>query len=138
MRYISLYAQKNARKSGAFGLKVLKMLGLVLRERITDGKLAKIDDPRFDPMWETAGKLDLPVFIHISDADAFFTPINNFNERYEELQHHPDWSFYGKDFPTKPELLAQRKRVIERHPRTTFVCLHVSTIRKIWTKSASG
>jgi predicted TIM-barrel fold metal-dependent hydrolase len=105
---------------------VVKTLGLVLRERITEGPLVKIDDPRFDPMWEAAGKLNLPVFIHISDPDAFFTPIDKFNERYEELQHHPDWSFYGKDFPTKKELLAQRNRVIERHRRTTFVCLHVA------------
>jgi predicted TIM-barrel fold metal-dependent hydrolase len=86
----------------------------------------KVDDPRFDPMWEAAGKLDMPVFIHTSDPDAFFTPIDRFNERWDELGNHPDWSFYGKDYPAKPELLAQRNRVIERHPKTTFVCLHVA------------
>jgi len=30
---------------------------------------------------------------------AFFTPTGPFNERYEELNNHPDWSFYGGDFP---------------------------------------
>jgi Amidohydrolase len=115
-----------AKAAGAVGLKVVKTLGLVLREKITEGPLVKIDDPRFDPMWEAAGALNLPVFIHISDPDAFFTPIDRFNERYEELQRHPDWSFYGKDFPKKEELLAERNRVIARHPKTTFVCLHVA------------
>ena len=115
-----------AKDAGAVGLKVVKSLGLVLRERITEGPLVKIDDPRFDPMWRAAGELHLPVFIHIADPDAFFTPIDRHNERYDELQRRPEWSFYGKDYPTKQELLEQRNRVIARHPRTTFVCLHVA------------
>ncbi len=117
---------KRARETGARGLKILKSLGLVLREQIKTGPLVKIDDPRFDPMWEAAGALKLPVFIHISDPDAFFTPIDRFNERWEELANHPDWSFHGKDFPPKAELLAARNRVIARHPNTQFVCLHVA------------
>lgn len=117
---------RRAKEQGARGLKVLKTLGLYLREQITDGPLVPVDDPRFDPMWDAAGELGLPVFIHTSDPDAFFTPIDRFNERWEELGNHPDWSFYGKDFPSKEELLAQRNRVIERHPKTTFVGLHVA------------
>lgn len=112
-----------AKQAGAAGLKLLKTLGLYLREQ---GKLVRIDDARFDPMWEAAGSLNLPVFIHTADPDAFFTPIDRFNERWEELGGHPGWSFYGKDFPPKAELLAARNRVIERHPRTKFVCLHVA------------
>jgi hypothetical protein len=97
-----------------------------LRENGREGPLVKIDDPRFDPMWEAAGKLALPAFIHVADPDAFFTPIDRFNERWEELANHPNWSFYGKDFPKKEELLAARNRVIERHPKTAFVGLHVA------------
>ena len=72
-------------------------------------------------MWTAAGELGMPVFIHTSDPDAFFTPTDRYNERWEELGNHPDWSFYGGDFPSKEELLAARNRVIERHPETTFV-----------------
>jgi predicted TIM-barrel fold metal-dependent hydrolase len=117
---------KRARQAGAAGLKILKYLGLGLREQIKTGPLVKVDDPRFDPLWEAAGALGLPVFIHTSDPDAFFTPIDRFNERWEELANHPDWSFHGKDFPPKADLLAARNRVIARHPKTTFVCLHVA------------
>src|SRR5450432_2176746 len=116
----------NAKKMGAVGLKVAKTLGLYLRENGKDGPLVKIDDPRFNPMWEAAGALHLPVFIHTGDPDAFFTPIDRSNERWEELGNHPDWSFHGKDFPPKSELLAARNRVIEKHPKTQFVCLHVA------------
>jgi hypothetical protein len=56
---------------------------------------------------------------------AFFAPINRLNERFEELNNHPDWSFHGKDFPSNEELLAARDRVFAKHPKTTFVVLHV-------------
>ena len=63
-----------AHQDGATGLKILKTLGLYLRENITTGELVKIDDRRFDPMWDTCGQLNMPVAIHVSDPTAFFTP----------------------------------------------------------------
>lgn len=116
---------QRAHRAGARGLKVLKTLGLYLRTRISTGTLIKIDDPRFDPMWETCGGLGIPVAIHISDPEAFFLPIDRFNERYEELHNHPDWSFHGKDFPSNRALIDARNRVFAKHPKTTFVTLHV-------------
>jgi predicted TIM-barrel fold metal-dependent hydrolase len=125
--YPKLQAQaiQQAHRDGARGLKILKTLGLYLRENITSGTLVKIDDPRFDPMWDACGQLNLPVAIHVSDPVAFFTPTDRFNERYEELNNHPDWSFYGGDFPRNEELLAARNRVMSRHPKTQFVTLHM-------------
>ncbi len=113
---------ERAARVGARGLKVLKTLGLFLREQ---GRLVRVDDPRFDPMWETCGALGWPVAIHVSDPEAFFLPIDRFNERYEELHNHPDWSFCGRDFPGDRELQESRNRVMARHPRTQFVVLHV-------------
>jgi predicted TIM-barrel fold metal-dependent hydrolase len=125
--YPELQAQaiQDAHRNGAKGLKILKTLGLYLRENITSGTLVKIDDPRFDPMWDACGQLNMPVAIHISDPVAFFTPTDRFNERYEELHNHPDWSFYDHDFPSNAELIAARNRVFARHPRTRFITLHV-------------
>jgi predicted TIM-barrel fold metal-dependent hydrolase len=114
-----------AKAAGAVGVKVLKTLGLYLRDGGASGKLVPVDDARFDPMWETCGRLGLPVAIHVGDPEAFFLPIDRFNERYEELNAHPDWSFYGKDFPAFKEILEARDRVFARHPKTTFVALHV-------------
>ena len=114
-----------AHKLGARGLKVLKTLGLYLREQITSGPLVKIDDRRFDPMWEACAAENMPVAMHISDPEAFFLPIDRFNERFEELNAHPDWSFHGRDFPSTRELFEARNRVFARHPKTTFISLHV-------------
>ena len=117
---------EDAHRRGAKGLKVLKTLGLYLRENVTTGNLIRIDDRRFDSMWDAAGSLQMPVAIHSSDPEAFFLPIDRFNERWEELHAHPDWSFHGKDFPTNRELQEARRNVMRRHPRTQFVCLHVA------------
>ncbi len=114
---------EEAHAIGAKGLKILKVLGLGVREN-GDGPLLKVDDPRFDPMWEACGALGLPVFIHTSDPEAFFLPIDRFNERWEELHAHPDWSFHGEDFPSDRELQEARFRVLAKHPHTTFVVLH--------------
>ena len=111
-------------RRGSRGLKQLKDLGLVDRDK--SGKLIAIDDPRLDPIWEEAGRLGIPVSIHTSDPEAFFHPVDNTNERYEELTGHPDWSFYGPQFPSKEELLAQRDRMFAKHPHTNFVALHVA------------
>lgn len=116
-----------AHAAGARGLKVLKTLGLFLRERGGAGALVKIDDPRFDPMWEVCGDLGIPVAIHTGDPVAFFLPVDRFNERYEELQAHPDWSFYDRDFPSLDALFEARDRVFARHPRTQFLGMHVAS-----------
>jgi predicted TIM-barrel fold metal-dependent hydrolase len=118
-------AIEQAHRAGAKGLKILKTLGLYLRENITSGKLVTVDDPRFDPMWDACGRLNMPVAIHVSDPAAFFTPTDRFNERYEELNNHPDWSFYGKDFPSNAQILDARNRMIAKHPKTQFIVLHV-------------
>lgn len=109
---------------GARGLKQLKDLGLSIHDK--SGKLIAIDDPRLDPIWEECGRLGIPVSIHVSDPEAFFHPVNNTNERYEELTEHPDWSFYGPQFPSKESILAARDRMFARHPHTTFVALHMA------------
>ncbi len=109
---------------GARGLKVLKDLGLGVKDKT--GKLITVDDPRLDPVWEECGRLGIPVSIHVTDPEAFFHPIDNTNERYEELTEHPDWGFYGPQFPTKESILAARDRVFARHPHTRFVALHMA------------
>lgn len=118
-------AIQQAHAAGARGLKVLKSLGLVVREKETKA-LVKLDDPRFDPMWEACGANKMPVAIHTSDPEAFFLPIDRFNERFEELNAHPDWSFHGRDFPSDRELQEARLRVVARHPKTNFIALHVA------------
>ena len=107
---------------GYRGLKISKALGLYLRDRA--GVLIDVDDPRLDPLWHQAGLLGIPISIHTGDPRAFWFPSTPDNERHDELSVHPEWSFYGRPVPSREELLKMRERVIERHPLTTFVCVH--------------
>ena len=117
---------------GARGLKVWKTLGL--RARDSDGRLVAVDDRRLDPLWATAGELEVPVTIHVADPIAFFAPLDERNERWEELQEHPDWHFWpprergrpeGTGFPSFDELVDGLEAVVARHPSTTFIGAHV-------------
>jgi predicted TIM-barrel fold metal-dependent hydrolase len=117
---------EDAVKRGARGLKIAKTLGLTYRDK--NGELIKVDDPRIDPVWAKCGELGIPVMIHVSDPKAFFTPIDRYNERYDELGAHPDWSFYGDKYPSKEEILAARNRVIKRHPDTIFIGAHFGNL----------
>lgn len=117
---------EEAAKLGIRGVKVFKSLGLSIRDK--SGKVVPVDDPRFDPIWAKCGELNLPVIVHVSDPKAFWRPVDQYNERYDELAAHPNWSFYGDKFPPKDEILEQRNRVIARHPKTIFIGAHVANL----------
>ncbi len=110
-------------EAGACGLKIFKDLGL--RRKDANGDLIPVDDARLDPLWAKAGELGVPVLIHTADPVAFFQPLDENNERWQELQAHPDWHFGRPEFPDHDMLLDQRNRVIEQHPGTTFIGAHL-------------
>ena len=84
--------------------------------------------PEWTLFGEKCGELGIPVEIHIADPSAFFTPLDKFNERYDELGSHPDWSFFGDEYPSKEEILDARNRVIEKHPNTIFIGAHFGAL----------
>ncbi len=108
---------------GAQGLKIWKPFGLHVRDEM--GRLVDVDDARLDPIWATAGELGLPVLVHVADPVAFFDPLDETNERWEELQAHPDWQFPSPPFPSFMHILEGFARLVERHPQTTFIGAHV-------------
>ena len=110
-------------EGGARGLKIFKELRLGHRD--ADGSLIPVDDSRLDPLWAKAGELGVPVLIHVADPLAFFQPLTEENERWDELQLHPDWHFGRPGLPDHNTLLEQRNRVIERHPQATFIGAHL-------------
>lgn len=111
--------------AGAISIKNLKDLGLVARDM--EGKLIAIDDPRLFPIWERAEKLGIPVAFHTGDPVAFFEPWAPENERWEELELHPEWSFSDKSkFPTLETLFSQVNNVYRKFTGVNFVAVHVA------------
>ena len=114
---------EKAYRQGARGIKIFKNLGL--GARLKNGKLLRIDDPRLEPIWQRAGKIGAIIAWHVADPLAFFQKPDKNNERWGELSMAPEWSFYGKDYPSHRELLAQRDKVVASHPRTIFLGIHL-------------
>ena len=79
-----------------------------------------IDDARFDPLWDAAARLRLPVFVHIAEPAAFYEPPDEHND----LRRSANWSLYGKGTPGFAGMLERFERVLERHRRTEFVAVH--------------
>ena len=93
-----------AKEHGASGVKIFKQFGLEYKNA---GWLA--DQDRRSAMGRNlAGvrRAGLPILIHVADPAAFFLPIDETNERWEELHRHPEWSFFGPQFPKREELFA--------------------------------
>ena len=105
-------------QAGAAGLGELtdKGLGFV---RAGD-RAYHIDDARFDPLWDEAGRLGVPVFVHIAEPAAFYDPADEGNE----LRRSENWSLHDKGTPGFAAMLAKFERVLLRHPRTRFVSVH--------------
>jgi predicted TIM-barrel fold metal-dependent hydrolase len=110
--------------AGARGLKIWKTLGLGFRD--SRGNLLMPADQRLAAVFATAGELGLPVLIHTADPAAFFRPVDERNERLEELLAHPEWSFAGPGWPTHAELLQSFESLVAAHPQTTFVGAHIA------------
>lgn len=108
---------------GAEGLKIWKPLGLRVCDQ--DDTLVAVDDERLDPLWAAVGELNLPVMIHVADPVAFFEPLDETNERWEELHAHPDWQFPSPPFPSFIAIMDQFAALVKRHPQTTFIGAHV-------------
>lgn len=127
-------------KLGASGLKLLKDLGVMHKD--LHGKIIAPDDARFDPVWQRAAELGVPVLWHCADPVAFFRENGVQNERWEELYRHPEWGFQHVDLSHLPppeklppgvpaahrQLIEARNRVIARHPRTKFICAHMADL----------
>lgn len=114
---------KVQQERGAQGLKIWKPFGLHVKD--DQHQLVKVDDARLGPIWETAGELGLPVLIHIADPVAFFDPVDETNERWEELGEHPDWAFTSPPFPPFMEIMNEFKNLVTHHPSTIFIGAHV-------------
>ena len=112
--------------NGSRGIKLWKNFGLNLKKK--NGERLKLDDPELDPLFEECAKSGLIISIHTADPVAFFAPIDEKNERYEELLRHPEWSFSSDEFPSLETVLQERNNRFKRHPNLKFVALHFAEL----------
>ena len=112
--------------AGAVGIgEIGKGFGLSTRK--ADGTRLEMDEPELDIVWDTAARLGIPVFVHTGDPAEFFEPLDYENERWLELAIYPNRRFNDRSrYPTFDDLMAERDRMLAKHPNTTWVLAHMS------------
>lgn len=112
---------------GARGVKVWKNLGLSVRG--SNGALVLPDAPEVVHILNVAGELGLPVLIHVADPRAFFDPLDERNERIDELSAMPQWSFADRTrFPRFDNLIESFERLLSATPGTQYIGAHVGCV----------
>ena len=110
-------------KNGAAGLKFFKNFGMDLKD--TKGERIHVDDPRFDPVFETCARLKIPVLIHTADPKQFWEPVDKFNERWIELNEIPGRRRPAEKNTPWETLIAEQHNLFRRHKKTTFINAHL-------------
>ena len=112
-------------RAGAVGIgEIQKGFGLTTRK--ADGTRLEMDDPELDIVWETAARLGIPVFVHTADPPEFFEPLDFTNERWLEMALFERRRFNDPtQFPAFDDLMAERDRMLARHPETTWILAHM-------------
>lgn len=119
----SAAALETAVQNGASGLKIFKDLGLTLKDG--KGQRIRVDDPRFDPVWDKCGQLGIPVLIHSGEPASFFQPQDRFNERWLELKQFPDRARPPDRYPSWETVMGEQHNVFRKHPNTKFIDAHL-------------
>ncbi|MBI1354609.1 MAG: amidohydrolase family protein [Acidobacteria bacterium] len=108
-------------RNGAVGLKFFKNFGMDVN--YPDGRRMPVDDPAMDKVFEVCAKHGIPVLIHVADPAPFWQPMDQYNEKWLELKLRPGRKKTAP--PSFEELIAERNRLVARHPKVNFILAHM-------------
>lgn len=108
---------------GARGLKIYKEFGL--NDTDNQGNRLKVNDPRFDPVWEKCAEFGIPILIHTGEPSSFWNPKDKYNERWLELRQKPGRYRSPEEYPPFEEIMAEQHDLFYKHPNTTFINAHL-------------
>ncbi len=109
--------------AGAVGLKFFKNFGIDVRD--AKGDRVPVDHTELDAVFETAGRLGIPVLMHVGEPQSFYDPVDRFNERWLELTLLPDRRLPADRYPGFETMMEERDRRFARHPQTRFISAHM-------------
>ena len=110
-------------EAGAVGLKFFKNYGIDVTD--PDGARVPVDHPELDPVFVKCAELGIPVLIHVGEPSEFYQPVDELNERWLELTLLPGRRMPASRYPSFDEMMAERDRLFEKHPATTFIAAHM-------------
>jgi len=82
--------------------------------------------------------IGIPVAIHSTDPEAFFTPLDNHNERYEELISNLRGASTDRSSLPRNRCLRKRNHIIEKHHERHLSRYTLPTGLRIWMPVSAG
>ena len=102
-----------------------KGFGLTRDPKLSPDERLHHDDARLDSFWNKCAELNMPVNVHIADHPSSWQPPNVFQERTPIFQQFNQYAEKGLPYE---ELLEILPRMLEKHPKTTFIACHLANL----------
>lgn len=114
-------------RKGARGVGELsdKGFGLTMDPMLAPDETLHHNDSRLDSFWKKCAELNLPVNVHIADHPSSWQPPDVFQD---ELRFFQQFNQFGEEGLTYMELLAILRRMLKKHPKTTFIACHLANL----------
>jgi len=114
---------------GAIGVKVWKNIGMVSRDK--NGDLIRIDDPRFDPVFQYIRERGKTLMGHLGEPKNCWLPLDSMttNNDRNYFSRHPEYHMYlHPEMPSYEDQIEARDRMLGRNPDLTFVGAHLGSL----------
>lgn len=109
--------------AGAVACKIWKNIGMEILH--PDGRFLMPDDALFAPIYEHLADRNVTLLCHCGEPLACWRPLVDDNPHYGYYKHNPEWHMHGREgFPSHPEIMAARDRLLANHPRLRVVGAH--------------
>ena len=113
--------------AGAVACKIWKNIGMEIRK--PTGEFLMVDDPFFDPLYDTLISVNKPLLMHTGEPLGCWQPLDEDNSHGSYYAAHPEWYMYNKpDYPSHQEIIAARDRMLARHPKLKVVGAHLGSL----------
>lgn len=114
---------------GAIGVKVWKNIGMVFRN--SENEFVMIDNAQFDPVFNHLAEIDKPLLGHIGEPKNCWLPLEEMtvNNDRNYFKEHPEYHMYKHpDYPSYETIIEARDRMLDKHPKLTFVGAHLGSM----------
>lgn len=114
---------------GAIGVKFWKNIGMSIQR--PDGSFLKLDDPKFEPVFNFLEDQQIPVLGHQGEPKNCWLPLEKMTVKSDRdyFSSHPQYHMYLHDeYPDYWEHIEARDNILERHPDLNFAGLHLASL----------
>lgn|SRR5690554_6061935 len=114
---------------GAIAVKVWKNIGMEFRDK--DSNLVMIDHPRFEPVLNHLEERGIPLVAHLGEPKNCWLPLEEMTVKNDSgyFARNPQYHMYlHPEYPSYEEQIAARDRMLEMHPKLTFIGCHLASL----------